>query len=732
MQHFSGMTGERSGGPTENPVVAPASDVLRKLFSPASVAFVGISSRPGVFQVGGRAAMDHLVRHGYRGAVYPISRTAAEIDGFTTYPSITDLPAAPDCVVIALPAPQVIDVAREALARGARAFILISSGFAEAGEAGALLQAELTAMLRQAGAVALGPNTTGFINFVDGVVLTSTSRAGGTLCALGRIGMVLQSGALGSALLDLAADRSIGLSHLISTGNEASADVSDCIRWLAEDPSTDVIALYLEGLRNPDGFVAACQLAARNGKSIVILKSGRSDEGSRAVASHTGALAGSAHVQQTLFRQLGVISVNSLHELLSVSALLAHGKPFGPRLGIFTVSGGLGSLLIDGFERVPAATFPQIAEATTAALRTDFPDLTACANPLDFGGAPFGGAAFRTEGMVARMLKAFASDPAVDAVIVGVTPMVESWAAEIVRAAIEADREIGKPVSVVWLGADANTAEIATLRQAGIGVFADVTECAASLGAVIGRPACTYEGRLGRRPASAGPVEVLNEHLSKVTLRRHGLTDFPNERLVAVDDPAVIRAAAAAVGYPVTLKGLMRGTAHKSELGLVAVGIEREEDLIAAAGRQKRSIEDAGGTFEGFVLVETVKPKAEILASVTIDELAGPVLTVGAGGIYTEILHDVSSRVLPVDKAEIEAMIGECRISRILEGARGGAPLDVPALVDFLHRLAGIGLTGDETIVSAEINPLAVFSRGQGVAALDAKVFVQRGGDHVS
>lgn len=706
--------------------------VWKQLLSPASIAFVGISSRPGVFQVGGRAAMDHVVRHGYTGEVYPISHTAAEIGGFKTYPSITDLPAPPDCVVIALPAPTVTAAVKEAIARGSRAFILISSGFAESGDAGVALQQELSATLKEAGAVAIGPNTTGFINFVADTVLTSTSRAGGTLGAPGRIGLVLQSGALGSALLDLAVERGIGLSHLISTGNEAVADVSDCIRYLVADPSTDVIALYLEGLRNPDGFVAACQLAADHGKAVVVLKSGKSEAGSQAVASHTGALAGSAHVQQALFRQLGILTVNSLQELLSVSALLAGGKKFGPRLGVFTVSGGLGGLLVDGFEHDPSIVFPQVTASTVSALQQDFPDLTVCANPLDFGGAPFGGAAFRTPGMVAKMLKAFAADPNIDGIVVGVTPIVPGWADEIVRAVVEMHRESNKPVSVAWLGADANASDRRTLRQAGVGVFDDVKECAASIAAVIARRPCSYCRRIGRRlPGTVTETIVLNERLSKAVLLRHGLTDLPKERFVENDAEQALLDAAAEVGYPVTLKGLMRGTAHKSELGLVRVGIDREEELLAAARRQRQSIAEAGGEFEGFIFVETVKPKAEILASVTIDEHFGPVLTFGAGGIYTEILRDVSSRVLPVDASEIREMIDECRIARVLHGARGAGPLDIPALVQFLSKLSDIAVSGDEEIVSIEINPLAVFSEGRGVAALDAKVFVKEGADHV-
>lgn len=710
-------------------------DVWKKLLSPASVAFVGISSRPGVFQVGGRAALDHLVRHAYTGEIYLVSRTAAEIGGFRTFPSITDLPCAPDCVVIALPAPLVVEAVREAIARGSRTFILISSGFAESGDTGAALQQELRATLKDAGAIAIGPNTTGFINFIDGIVLTSTSRARGDLLAPGRIGLVLQSGALGSALLDLAVERRIGLSYLISTGNEAVVDVSDCIRSLAVDPSTDVIALYVEGLRNPDGFVSACQLAAQNGKSIVVLKSGKSVAGSQAIASHTGALAGSAHVQQALFRQLGIVIVDSLQELLSVSAMLAGGRHFGPRLGVFTVSGGLGGLLVDGFEQEPTITFPQMSSETTVALQTDFPELSVCANPLDFGGAPFGGAAFRTPGMVAKMLKTFAADPNLDSVVVGVTPIVQGWADEIVRAAIEAHREIGKPISVAWLGADANADDFRILREAGVCVFTDVKECAASIAALVARRPCSYPGRVDRRsaqPAAFTGTTVLNEHQSKTVLRRHGLVDIPRERFIDTDDMQVVKDAATEVGYPITLKGLMRGMAHKSELGLVTVGIGQEDDLIAAVQRQRQSIASAGGEFEGFVLIETVKPQAEVLASVTVDEHFGPVLTFGAGGIYTEILRDVRSRVLPVDAAEIEEMISECRIARILEGARGAGPLDIPALVRFLQQLAGIALSGDEEIVSVEINPLAVFSHGKGVAVLDAKVFVKEGASHVS
>lgn len=707
--------------------------IWKQLLSPSSIAFLGVSSRPGVFQVGGRAALDHVVRHGFKGGIYPVSRTAAEIGGYKTYGSITELPVVPDCVVIALPAPAVNAAVREAIAHGSRAFVLISAGFAESGDAGVALQQELRSILKEAGAIAIGPNTTGFMNFRAETVLTSTSRAAGSLCAPGRIGLVLQSGALGSTTLDLAANRDIGLSYLISTGNEVVTDISDCIRFLVADPATDVIALYLEGFRNPEGFVSACQLAADRGKAIVALKSGKSEAGSQAVAGHTGALAGSAHVQRALFRQLGIVSVNSLQELLSVSALLASGKKFGPRLGVFTASGGLGGLLVDSFEGETSITFPTGTAGTVTAMQEDFPELTRCANPLDFGGWPFGGAAFRKPGTVAKMLKAFARDPNIDGVVVGVTPVVPDWADEIARAAIEVHDESEKPVAVAWISADANAGHRRMLRQAGVAVFEDVRECAASLGAAIARQPCRYSHRVRRRSnGSSTAMSVLNEHQSKAVLLRRGLAAFPEERFVASHDERALRVAAREVGYPVTIKGLMRGTAHKSELGLVSVGIGSEEEMLVAARRQAQSIVATGGEFEGFILVETVKPRAEILASVITDEHFGPVLTVGAGGVYTEILRDVSSRVLPVSASEISEMIDECKIAQVLHGARGGSPLDIPAIVEFLTKLSDIAVSGEDEIVAVEINPLAVFSEGSGVAVLDAKVFVAGGGENAA
>ncbi len=696
---------------------------LNKLLSPRSVAIVGVSTKKAGFQVGGRAVFDHLRLHGYPHRIGIVTREPVLIDDVKSVTDLAALDHVPDCIVVSVPAGNVYGTVEAGLKLGCRAFVIVTGGFAESGGEGVARQTALTALVSAYGASMLGPNTTGFVNFAGRVAMSSTSRISAALAPIGEIGLVVQSGALGSALLEEAAHSGIGLSYLISTGNEAVTTLADCIDYLVEDTRTKAIALYVEGFRQPDRMLVAARRAHAAGKPIVLYKAGRSDAGRRAAAGHTGALVGARGAYEAAVRQLGWIDVRSIEDLLPITHYAARSRP-ARTMGVITISGGFGGCVADALEETGLVSLPAPGTATVERMRADIPAFLSAANPVDVGGTPF-----RRPGGFAECLDAFADDPAFDAVAVANTPMVPPWGAD-VAAAVKATRaRTGKPISTIWPAEIFNAEALRVLRAGGTPTFTRVdTFTAAVAGAVAVAGArekpsrLLREGRAGTTPCMDGDIEALDESASKTVLKAEGIR-FPQETFVTGRDIAGLDAAADAVGYPVTLKGIARGVVHKSELGLVAVSLADNAALKARASAMLESADRNGLDFEGFLLSETVRPQAEVIVGLGLDPEFGPTLTFGAGGIFTEIMHDVAIRLLPLDEDEVRCMIESCRIARILNGARGRPKLDFDALVALVSAIAALAPRLGLDFAGLELNPVGVGLSGEGAWPLDATVF---------
>ncbi|MBB6307779.1 acetate--CoA ligase family protein [Xanthobacter tagetidis] len=697
---------------------------LAKLIDPDTIAIVGVSTRKAAFQVGGRAIFDHLRLHGYDRRIDLVTREKAVIDGVETITSLSELSHVPDCVVVSVPADDVYATVEEALGLGVRAFMVITGGFSESGEEGATKQARLAALVRRHGAAMLGPNTTGFVNLGRRVAMSSTSRITASLPRPGVVGLVVQSGALGSALMEEAERAGIGLSHVISTGNEAATGVADFVQFLTDDPATRAIALYVEGIRESSRLLAAARSAHAAGKPVVLYKAGRSEAGRRTAAGHTGALMGARGAYEAAVRQLGWVDVAAIEDLLPVAQYVATAG-VTRSLGILTVSGGYGGCVADALESSGAVTLPSPAEATVARMRSDIPAFLSTRNPVDIAGTPFR----RPEGF-ATCLDAFADDPAFDGIAVANTPIIPPWAEAVADAMLAAGRRTGKPISLVSPSDIFNGAQLGRLRQEGVPVFTRIdTFVAAVAGAATVDAArrapsrLLREGRTGSEaPRLDGAPIPLSEAASKKVLKDRGLA-FPREAFVPGADPAALLLAAREVGYPVTLKGMAAGVVHKSELGLVAVALPDAAALQARLATMLQSVETHALTLEGFLLAETVRPQAEVILGLGLDPEFGPTLTFGAGGIYTEIMRDVAVRLLPLDREEVAAMIRSCRISALLEGARGLPALDMEALIDLTIAVADLAPGLGEDFAGLELNPVGVGRAGEGAWILDATVF---------
>lgn len=696
---------------------------LQKLLNPRSIAIVGVSTKKATFQVGGRAVFDHLRLHGFPHRIDIITRELAVIDGVESVTDLGSLGHVPDCVLVSVPADDVYGTVEQALGLGCRAFVVITGGFSEAGPEGAARQAKLAALVSKHRAALLGPNTTGFVNFTDHVAMSSTSRISSSPGPVGDVGLIVQSGALGSALLEEAARGGIGLSHLISTGNEAVSGLADFVDYLADDPQTRAIALYVEGFREPDRMVAAARKAHEAGKPVVIYKTGRSDAGRRSAAGHTGALVGARGAYDAAVRQFGWIDVRSIEDLLPVAHYVARSGA-ARTMGIITVSGGFGGCVADALEETGVISLPAPGPATVERMRGDVPAFLSANNPIDIGGTPF-----RREGGFANCLDALADDPAIEAIAVANTPIVAPWAADVADAVKATRDRTGKPISAIWPSEIFNAEALDMLRSAGVPIFTRVdTFTAAVAGAAAAANArqtpslIIREGRRDAIPRLDGDLDALDESASKSVLKAAGIT-FPKEAFVPAGDMAALRLAANTVGYPVTLKGIARGVVHKSEFGLVAVALPDMDALASKADAMIESAKRHQLEFEGFLVAETVRPRAEVIVGLGLDPEFGPTLTFGAGGIFTEIMQDVAIRILPLDEAEIRGMVESCRIARILNGARGGAKLDVDALVKLVSDIAALAPKLGADFAGLELNPVGVGLAGEGAWPLDATVF---------
>lgn len=695
---------------------------LHKLLNPRSIAVVGVSTKKATFQVGGRAILDHLRLHGYPHRIDIVTREPVVIDGIASVTDLAALEHVPDCVVVSVPANDVYATVQQALGLGSRAFVVITGGFSESGPEGAARQAELAALVTSYGAAMLGPNTTGFVNLAQKVAMSSTSRISVGLAPVGEIGLVIQSGALGSALLEEAARGGIGLSHLISTGNEAVTSLADCIEHLADEPATRAIALYVEGFREPDRLLQAARRAHAAGKPIVLYKTGRSDAGRRAAAGHTGALVGARGAYEAAVRQLGWIDVRSIEDLLPVAQYAARGNA-ARTMGIITVSGGYGGCVADALEETGVVSLPAPGPETVERMRGDVPAFLSANNPVDIGGTPF-----RRPGGFAACLDALADDPAIQALAVANTPIVPRWAADVAEAIKDTHARTGKPISAIWPAEIFNGEALANLRAVGMPTFTRVdtfsTAVTGAASVADSRESPSLLLREGRRTPTSrldDDLQALDEQASKSKLAALGI-DFPAEIFVPGRE-IDLSAAAEAIGFPVALKGIARGVVHKSEYGLVAVALPDLESLAARAAAMLESADRNQLDFEGFLIARTVRPEAEMIVGLALDPEFGPILTIGAGGIYTEIMHDVALRLLPVDENEIRTMIECCRISPILNGARGRPKLDVEALVRLVSRIAELGDDLGPDLAGLELNPVGIGFEGEGAWPLDATVF---------
>ncbi|GGS99471.1 acetate--CoA ligase family protein [Nonomuraea spiralis] len=710
---------------------------VEALFNPRSIALVGATDKSG-WSV---STLLNLRTHGFSGPVHLVNPRGGVVHGSPAVRSLGEIPSPVDLAYVMVPTAAVLGVLKEGAKLGIRCYVILTAGFGEAGEEGARLESEIAAFARENGLTILGPNGNGYINAAAGVTPYGLPIPEPLL--RGSVGVVLQSGALASSVLAFAQARNVGVSLLTSMGNESVVTVTDVVDHLVDDPATRVIALFLETVRNPAEFSRVARRALAAGKPIVALKIGRSRLASHTAQAHTGALVGDDDVIDAAMRQLGVIRVRSLEDLIITSGLLAATGPLpGRRVGVVTPSGGASEIIADRAED-EGLELPPFAPATVERLAAIVPSFGTVQNPLDVTGYVL---VDRT--LLGRALEAVTADPGIDLVMLLSEPpraappdpapvlamyrassrriaespvpvvVVSNVLTDVTEFGRRVQRETGFPyvaggiehgltaigAAVRWSEAHRRAATAAPAAPGTArGVWAEGTGApGVARGAWAGAP----EGARG----------VWAERRAAALLAAAGLPVVPSE--TAADEAAAV-AAAERFGYPVVLKASAEGLGHKSDIGGVRLGLSGPEE-VRRAYREVVAAARAHAPDAGALIQPQRHGGIELLVGVVRDPAWGLTLAVGLGGVWVEVLRDAALRVLPVDAAEVRRALSELRGAALLNGARGTQPADLDAVADVVTGIAAFAESLGDNLESLEVNPLLV--TGSHIEALDALI----------
>jgi len=699
--------------------IAARASVARFL-EPSSIAVVGASRREGA--VGG-AVLRNLIDSGFPGSVYPVNPAADSVQGLPAFASVAEIPGEIDLAVLAVKAEETPAAARECAAKGAHSLVVLSAGFSESGPEGSQRERELLDVCREAGMRLIGPNCLGILDTRPGRGLNVTFAPSAP--PAGNVAFATQSGALGLALIEFAATRSLGVSSFASLGNRADVTANDLLEFWEEDENTRLALAYIESFTDPRRFARVARRVGRH-KPLVVVKSGRSASGARAASSHTGALlAASDRTTDALFEQSGVIRAETLSELLDVASLLSSQPlPPGPRVGIVTNAGGPAIMCADACETA-GLEVPELPERLQAELASFLPAAASFGNPVDM-------IATANAEQYRRAIAALGEWKGVDALIAIFIRPLQTVSEEIATAVHEAaaglSREI--PVQGVFM-TPTESAAIAASARLPTYLYPEDAARALAKAARHARwrehpqaPAAEFEDARDAEAAAilAEALGAEREWLAAEECARlldcYGVA-MP-EAIVASDSGAAGEAAAS-LGGPVALKAHGPGILHKSELGAVRAGLRGAEEVAAAAREMDAALAGAGIERASFLVQRMVEGGVELLVGVGSDPVFGPVVACGAGGTAVELLGDVSVRVCPLGAEDGEEMVRSLAIFPMLTGFRGQPPVDLEALTELVLRVAALADSHRE-IVELDLNP--VIATPSGALAVDARVRV--------
>lgn len=696
--------------------------MLKTLFEPASISIIGASNNP--LKVG-HVLVENLIKYGFRGDIYPVNPAGGYMKDLKVYGSLDEINDDVDLALIAVPAKGVPEVLRQCIKKRVSSAIVVSSGFKESGSEGALLEQELKQIADEGNINLLGPNCLGIMNTSNDLNATFSKW----MLPKGKISFFSQSGALGIAVLDWAIGNRIGFSKFISLGNKVSLNETDFISYLMDDDETDVILGYIEDVKEGKRFIkAAAECTVK--KPVILIKSGGTQAGARAASSHTGALAGSDTAFDAAFKQTGIIRAGGVEDLFDMAKVFSGGKvPASGNIMIITNAGGPGIIAADEAEKA-GLSLPVVGKASVKRLSQRLPKNASLYNPVDVLGdaAPERYAAVLDEVISSRDF---------DGVVVILTPQAMTNPEETARHIISASGKTRKPLVTAFMGMESVKQAVIELGKADVPNYAYPEDAIRSYKKLVDysnwkkrkvqRPdkfpvSKAASGKILKHAVSRGHF-ALGEDEARDCLNAYGFR-FPMKAFVSAKGEAARESAK--IGFPVVMKVSSPDILHKTDVGGVRTGItnraEAEKAFMEITTGVKRMVPSALVT--GVNVYETISGGKEVVIGVSYDRTFGHMLMFGLGGIYVEVLRDVSFRIIPVTKTDVREMMGEIRSYRLLTGARGEKAVDLDAVEEALLRLNQL-IADFPEIHELDINPLVV--KTEGAVALDARIIINGG-----
>lgn len=692
---------------------------LERLLNPKSIAIVGATADPR--RVGG-VALSHLVNFKFQGNVYPVNRKYETLHGLPCYANLASLPEVPDVAVLSVSADRVLALLQECHAKGIKAAIVYAAGFAEAGEQGAVLQDQLQAFVRSTGMLLCGPNCMGLAN-----LNTRAITAFATLfddyppsAESGNVSLVTQSGNVCIVLYATGIDRGINFHHFINTGNEATLEFSDYLEYLAEDDETETVVGYMEGLRDGYRFIEAASLLRKSDKPLILLKGGESEKGSEAALSHTASLAGNAEVNRAAFQQLGIMQARDPIHLVDLAYLansVKRKKTAGCNVAVVSISGAMGALLTDLLV-AGGSDVPELEQPLQNEIVEQIPGIGMVSNPIDTTAQ-----IYNKKGVARSIFRALGRAKGIDAVVVYATGyLLDKMATELMEASADSDRMF----VVIDTGKATRRDELE--KSSGIPVFTDIARATNALSTYLSwrnnQGNVEYWNTLRTENTTVSAAHFnsrLDEHEAKLLLAKFGVP-IAREDVARTAEDAITTAKQ--IGYPVALKLLSPDIVHKSEVRGVSLHLATDEDVseshTAVIARAKQAYPTA--EIRGSLIQKMEVGVCELIVGITRDPIFGLSMTVGLGGVMTELIRDTSHRLLPVDETIAYAMLRELRTFPLLNGFRGSPVADISAACSTIAAISRAATAIGSQLQEMEINPLLIKEVGNGTVALDAFV----------
>jgi acyl-CoA synthetase (NDP forming) len=693
---------------------------LKAALDPRSIAIIGASENPN--KVGGRP-VHYLDKFGFKGRIFPINPSRPEIQGNKCYKSLADLPEAPEMAIVAVAGDNAIGVVEDCAAHGVKVAVVMASGFGEVDAVeGKAKERRMVEAAHKAGMRIVGPNSQGLANFGTGAIASFSTMFMDMERAEGHVAMLSQSGALSTVPVGFLRQRGIGVRHTHATGNDADITVGELAVAVAEDPEVKLLLLYLESIPDKKYLEELAAVALDRDLPIVALKSGRSEAGRQAAQSHTGALANEDRVVDAFFEHHGIWRAPDMRGLVEATELYLKGwKPKGRRLVAISNSGAVCVMTADAATAVGMPMI-KLAEETDKKLKGILPSFATTTNPIDLTAA-----LLSNSRLFGDILPVIAEDPAADAFLIGVPVAGPGYDVEaFARDAAAFGRQTGKPLVIA-----ATQRSVADQFAAeGSSVFPTETEAVTALHQFLAhrelmartraRKAILASAAQPSEPASSTVTTMLNEADSLALLAVRGIPVVPH-RLCRSRAEAI--AAFETIGGPVVVKGCSADIAHKSELGLVKLGVRTREEAGEIWAQMEEIIRKHGARFDGVIIAAMAGGRREIMIGAHRDPVFGPVVAVGDGGKYVEIFRDTALLLPPFSKEDAREALGKLRIAPLFAGVRGEAAMDVDALCDAVVKIGELMLDSKAGVMSLDLNPVLLDSAGKGCVVVDAVVF---------